>query len=589
MVGRAPKAHVRARTRSRLIGLLAPVLGLLLVVGTAPASATPPPPVPRPPVSQPVAPAIPQRYLDQPVDWQPCVFDSTIRRLAPAAPATACATVRVPMDWLMPDAHPDISIAISYSYATGASRGLLTANPGGPGTPARSFTAALAVDRPELFTSFDLLGMDPRGFGDSERLTCTASAADLSRLPTTPDLRRRTAQTHAAERAGTELLGRACSASELSGYVSTQQTAYDLGFVRTLLGYTTLHLVGYGYGARLAGWYAATFPQATGSVLVDSSADWSTNSADSSAATTELRRRQFFGWIARHDGTYHLGRTPAAVDRRYAALRRDLVRSGNDPWELDTAIRQSVSTDLGMLTAADQLRIFARLARTGEGSLSEDDTTALKLLRERLALTEQGQLRAARVLASTAPADVSVDIGPIGAVVRCNDLVHAADPDAEGADVDRRASDFPRWGYLDAVGMCASWPHRAAARSVLLTDVPPVLMVQSAIDPLAGLAGAEAAHERAASSILVVVADTGQHNLVLSGTSVCADRIALAYLLTGSRPVDTVCQGGPLPQETAVRAVGGPKPTGKPAPYRPGTPRVNPVLADAWADAAARA
>src|SRR5829696_3549715 len=64
--------------------------------------------------ADPPAPAIPQRYLDQPISWALCSFDATIKRLHPGAPDTNCANVKVPMDWNQPDAHPDIQVAIAY-------------------------------------------------------------------------------------------------------------------------------------------------------------------------------------------------------------------------------------------------------------------------------------------------------------------------------------------------------------------------------------------------------------------------------------------------------------------------------------------
>lgn len=562
------------------------VLTLLAQLGTSAAWAGPNP-APEPTVQPVVRPTIEQRYLDQPVTWQPCVFDSSVRRLAPAAPQSQCASVVVPMDWREPDAHPDITVAISYTYAAGPSRGLLTANPGGPGTPAREFTAALAIDHPELFSSFDLLGMDPRGFGASERLTCTAPVDELAALPTTPDRRQRTAATRAAEEAGAQLLARSCSTPELAAFVSTQQTVHDLDFVRVLLGYGRINLVGYGYGARLVSAYASTYPEAAGAVILDSAPDWSTNVVDQTAPSTELRRTQLFAWLARHDGVYRFGATPAAVTARYAALRDRLAATGADPSELDVAVLQAVTTEAGMQGAAEHLRRFAAVAASGEATLAPDDVAALAELRRRLAQTEHGALAVARAVAVSAPSEFSVDLGPIGAVVRCNDLAYG-DPAAGQAERDRRTRAQPVWGYLDSGGMCGHWPYRSGPRSVPVTGLPPVLMISAAADPLAGLAGAQSAHRRAPSSVLLTVADTGQHGVALSGVSACADRIALDFLLVGALPADTVCAGGPLPLDSVVHPFGAPRGAGLAVAYRPGLSTVNPLLADLWAQAVAQ-
>ncbi|MGH3992575.1 MAG: alpha/beta fold hydrolase, partial [Pseudonocardiaceae bacterium] len=210
--------------------------------------------------ADPPTPAIPQRYLDQPVQWSVCPFDATIKQLYPPAPTTNCATVMVPMDWHNPDAHPDIRVAIAYSRATGQSRGLMASNPGGPGGAGLTLSAALAVDKPQLFADYDLLGFDPRGFGRSERLQSLTTTEELAALPTTPDYRERTAQTHRTEIAEAELLARACAATEFGQFVSSQQTVYDMDFLRALLGYRLLDFIGYSYGTWLGGWYADTYP-----------------------------------------------------------------------------------------------------------------------------------------------------------------------------------------------------------------------------------------------------------------------------------------------------------------------------------------
>ena len=570
--------------------VVALVLGLASLAGVGPAWAAPDPNPP--PVHRAAQPAIPQRYLDQDLAWQPCAFDAAVHELAPAAPTTDCATVVVPMDWNHPGAHPDITVAISYSYATGSSRGLLTANPGGPGTPARSFTAALAVDHPELFTSFDLLGMDPRGYGDSRRLTCTARADDLSDLPATTDPRRRDAITQAAVTAGAQLLARACAGPDLSAYVSTQQTVFDLGFVRALLGYGRLNLIGYGYGARLAGGYATTYPAATAAVVLDSGASWSTDvvtDRDLVTQATELRRTQFLDWLARHDDRYHLGTTAASVGAGYEQLRAALATRA-DPWSLDAALTQAISTDRGFDDAADLWRVFGEVARSGEAALTAEDTATLAAVRSRLALTERGQLAAARATAASAPNGLSVDLGPVGEVVRCNDL---ALPDSAGGtdptDPDGAAT-VPDWGYLTGPGMCEEWPDPATARSVPIGGLPPILVVASAADPTSPLTAVAAGHERTPSSVLVVLADSGQHDVALAGVSGCVDRITLTYLLAGTLPGDSVCAPNPLPGDDAVQPFGAPQvkgvalPAEVPAPSAP-----NAMLSAIWSDAVARA
>lgn len=573
-----------------LLALVASMVGL----GALPASAQTGQAFPQP--------AIPQRYLDQPVTWQTCVFDSTIRRLAPSAPPTTCATIRVPMDWLHPDAHPDISLAVAFSFATGQSKGLLTANPGGPGTPAREFPAALAVDNPRLFTDYDLLGVDPRGFGASQPLTCPSTAGAVAALPQQSDGAARTARTHAAETAAARLYAGACSSTTFARFVSTQQMVYDLAFVRTLLGYRTLSYLGYGYGARLGAWYADTYPDTVAALVLDSSGDWSTNTTSAldpslqpSAAAAEVSDSQWLAWLARRDDRYHLGTTVTQVRRSYAAVRAALAQRRDRPhradgWELDTAVRMQLAAPGGFRTAAATLQAYSALAAHGPNDLTPAQEQTLTAARDQLDTTVAGSLRQARDRASILPSDRRLDLPAPGAAVRCNDLVHSTDVGGMLSRGDDLADSLPFAGYTETVDMCTMWPSQPATVTVSLAQVRSAVMIQPATAPFLPLANALTAHRAVPVTRLVTVADTATQNLALTGVSGCADAVVSAYLFDGSVPAhDQVCAATPLPGDTKVHPVTGvPQAPGKQAAVVPSTAHVNPALAGIWADAAAR-
>jgi len=240
---------------------------VLVLVGAAPAVAAKP-------KKDPPTPPIPQRYLTQPIGWSTCSFDAVVKQLRPGAPTTMCAKIAAPMDWHAPDAHPDIEIAIAYSQATGTSRGLMASNPGGPGGAGLTLSAALAIDKPQLFEDYDLLGFDPRGFGNSTPLRCVTTPEKLALVPSTTDYRRRDQATHDAEVATAQLLADACSATEFGRFVSSQQTVYDMELVRALLAHPRLNFIGYSYGTWLGGWYADTYPERVDRFLLDSNMDW---------------------------------------------------------------------------------------------------------------------------------------------------------------------------------------------------------------------------------------------------------------------------------------------------------------------------
>lgn len=267
----------------------------------------------------PPTPSIPQRYLDQPITWSVCSFDAAVKRLYPQAPTTNCAKVNVPMDWAHPDAHPDIQVAISYSKATGTSKGLMTTNPGGPGGAGLSLSAALAAEKTQLFSDFDLVGFDPRGFGQSTPLQCITTAEALNALPVTPDYKERTRLTHEVEVAEAKLQADACAATEFGQFVSSQQTVFDMDFIRALFKARQLNFIGYSYGTWLGGWYADTYPSRVGRFVLDSNMDWThtqwQNVNFDPFSGQRRRDTQLFPWIARHaDQITGLGATAGPGD-----------------------------------------------------------------------------------------------------------------------------------------------------------------------------------------------------------------------------------------------------------------------------------
>ena len=110
------------------------------------------------------------------------------------------------MDWRHPDDHPDITLAVAYSKATGTSKGLLLSNPGGPGAdgldcdqlpgrrPGRGCSATTTCSASTRAASVQQHGP-----------ACTTSADAYDALPSVDDPRVRSRKAHAAELAAAKL------------------------------------------------------------------------------------------------------------------------------------------------------------------------------------------------------------------------------------------------------------------------------------------------------------------------------------------------------------------------------------------------
>ncbi|MEI8412465.1 MULTISPECIES: alpha/beta hydrolase [unclassified Kribbella] len=579
---------------------IALALAAALVVPQVAISSAAAAPAAKGPVDPPV-PSIPQKYLDQPITWSVCAFDAAVKRLYPQAPTTNCAKVKVPMDWAHPDAHPDVEVAISYSKATGTSKGLMTTNPGGPGGAGLTLSASLAVEKTQLFSDFDLLGFDPRGFGQSTPLQCLTTTEKLAALPTTPDYKERTRQTHETEVAEAKLFADACSATEFGQFVSSQQTVYDMEFLRALFKARQLNLIGYSYGTWLGGWYADTYPSKVGRFVIDSNMDWTHTQWDNvnfdPFSGQRRRDTQLFPWIARHaDQISGLGSTFTQVKSTYNGIRACLVarvKAGTSSVrgdDLDGTIYSTQYGNVRFIRATLDILIHDEYLKdpstSGKIELRHVDRAWARISPELQAFDTLAAMRArygvtpaasttlaalrvdstrsiladARETAAKSTGDAVVNLGAIGTTVRCNDTAWNSDPRFYLREADRMARKYDFFGYMNGVPMCAFWPYEPQDRKLDLKGSPRILMIQGELDPATAYEGALRTHQDTARATrFVAIDDEGQHGQYVGSASSCAEAIGDTYVFTGELPgKDQVCGTSPLPAELSVYPVNGP-------------------------------
>ncbi|NEA33768.1 alpha/beta hydrolase [Streptomyces sp. SID13031] len=575
------------------VALVVPLLTAATTATTASAAGPKDPPVP----------SIPQRYLDQPITWSVCSFDAAVKRLYPQAPTTNCAKVNVPMDWANPDAHPDIQVAIAYSKATGTSKGLMSTNPGGPGGAGLSLSASLATKKTQLFSDFDLVGFDPRGFGASTPLQCITTAEALNALPVTPDYKERTKLTHKVEAAEAKLQADACAATEFGQFVSSQQTVYDMDFIRALFKARQLNFIGYSYGTWLGGWYADTYPSKVGRFVLDSNMDWTHTQWDNvnfdPFSGQRRRDSQLFPWIARHaDQITGLGATPAQVTAKYNGIRASLttlVKAGESSVrgdDLDGKIYSAIYGNTRFIRATLDILVADEFAKAPSASGAVDvgqvdrawarlapnlqafDTLAALRARYGVTAAASADLEAstqvttlkdviadARAEAAEATsADQPVNLGAIGTTVRCNDTAWNKDPNFYTKEADKMAKKYDFFGYMNGVPMCAFWKYAPQDRKLDLKGSPRLLIVQGELDPATAYEGSLRTHDDTkAVTRFVAIDDEGQHGQYIGSASSCAEAIGDKFVFTGELPgKDQVCGTTPLPAELSVYPVKGP-------------------------------
>jgi pimeloyl-ACP methyl ester carboxylesterase len=200
------------------------------------------------------------------LDWEAC-----------GDAGAECATVTVPRDYATPKGRT-LKIAVARVTATEPQRriGSLFFNFGGPGSPATTYVERLGA---ELFGTlsdrFDIVGIDPRGTGDSEgAIDCKVDQEHegVYAQPFTTPLNLDVDQLIATDRRYIQRCLRRNDAAVLP-HVSTANTARDMDGVRAALGEDKLSYLGFSYGTFLGATYASLFPDRYRALVLDGALD----------------------------------------------------------------------------------------------------------------------------------------------------------------------------------------------------------------------------------------------------------------------------------------------------------------------------
>lgn len=487
-----------------------------------------------------------------------------------------CATVVVPKDWQNPG-KGDLRVAIAYLKSTNPNAQLLTTNPGGPGVAGRYLTEDLSWSKPRLAQQYDLLGFDPRGYGASTRVRCLTSTAKYNKLPKVADRRVRNKATHAVEVAEAKLFGEACGSDPLARYINTQQTVWDLDFLRRLMGqyagktYDQLNYVGYSYGTWLGAWYADTFPTRVGKFILDSNMDWTSsmyvNQTLDPKSYQRRRDKMLFPYLARHHSEFGLGKSAGAVKKKYEATRKKFAAQAKKdlkkgrtpalgPEDLDYTVAAYIELDSGFEAAGAVIESAVYLAK--HPSSAKARKTTAKRVKGPMTGAPFSVQRSAKAV-SSAQKDISA--GLAGAIVRCNDSANSSNVTALLKRADADTKKYPFRGYLNTLPLCAYWKFKPQTRTVDLAGVSnKILMFQAEGDPATAYEGARTAHRRTArTTVLVSVDNEGQHGLYLDGPSKCVESLGDKFLFTSWRPTtDSTCTTSPLLFDKKVYKLAGP-------------------------------
>jgi pimeloyl-ACP methyl ester carboxylesterase len=197
------------------------------------------------------------RFTDQNVNWEPCESDE-------------CAKIWVPLDYRDPDGQA-IILMVRKRPASGAKRGTLFINPGGPGASAQLYVNLPFADK--VRDAYDIVAADPRGVGESTPMDCV-SDRDLDAYIASDPSPDSASAIQELQHIWTRFT-RGCRprSGPLLDHMSTVEVAKDFDVLRQLVGDDKFNYLGFSYGTYIGATYAGEFPQNVGRMVLDGAID----------------------------------------------------------------------------------------------------------------------------------------------------------------------------------------------------------------------------------------------------------------------------------------------------------------------------
>jgi pimeloyl-ACP methyl ester carboxylesterase len=464
-----------------------------------------------------------QPYYSQVLQWRRC--DN----------GAQCATAIAPLDWNDPAAGEDVELALVRHRATGEARGSLFVNPGGPGASGVDFVRD-SVDSavsPRLRASFDIVGWDPRGVGQSSAVSCYSSPADMDDfLFGIPEAESGSAEwideiTESAQR-----FIDACveNSGELLEHVDTESTVRDLDLLRALVGDAALNFFGYSYGTKIGARYADRFPERVGRMVLDGAIDPTVSQFDAVLAQSIGFERALTTYLSSCTVAASCP-FPADLDAALAVVRRLYERLETDPLPaadgrafsssvLDIAIATALY-DEGTWPFLSQMFTELRVGNVETGFLLADFYYG----------REGGQYRSNSLEAFIA--------------INCLDYPVERDPTVIIEQNEQLVAAAPVTTVPSPVGdiLCQNWPFGFGGdlAPVRAEGAPPILVIGTTGDPATPYHWAQALAEQLASGILLTF--DGEGHIAYDEGVACVNDVVDDFFLTGALPAaDPVCR-----------------------------------------------
>ncbi|MBT8080461.1 MAG: alpha/beta hydrolase [Gammaproteobacteria bacterium] len=479
-----------------------------------------------------------------PVEWAPCFQD-----FGPFE----CAIYQVPLKhskkskyFYVNGYEPGIDLALIRLPASDQANkiGSLFLNPGGPGGSGVSFVlnAANLLYTPEVRARFDMVGVDPRGIGQSTGLSCYTSFDHLDEFFALQPFPQTVDEIFQQIRFD-KSLRKNCkrNAGPILDHMTTADTARDMDILREAVGDKGLTYAGYSYGSFLGVTYANLFPKRVRALIVDAVLDpisWTTGRRFDKGLPVSTRVRSDAGAQDTLGEYFRLCDT-AGVPRcafagnsseRFAALVEKLKA---EPVTIVFPDGSELVVDNALLISATLNTLYNPFA----WFLLANDLAFVEQLATTTTLSSNFSVFGTELGRMPNPDLVPQTIEGFPGVL-CSDSDNPDNPFvwAFAGEISERKFGYFGKPWTWASSPCAKWPGSKKSRYAgpfTRKTANTVLVTSTVYDPATRYEGAVTVDKLLPDSHLLTVEGWGHTTLLLSD---CATQIGADYLLHGTLP-----------------------------------------------------
>lgn len=493
-------------TAPRRLGLLAAAAAVSMVlVGLAPLADAAPAEAAS---SVPNVAKLSGKLSKQKLKWESCTKKADPR--GEYSDTTECALVTVPRDWKNPENGKTWKFWVSYNKLNDAKnsrfKGIMLGNPGGPGGEGLFMAEHLATAMPDLAPYYNFVGFNPRGIDRQSQAKCSFSVDAGDKSPF----------------AEAKAMGEACADNADVKTITTEQTTYDMDFIRYLLGQEKLNYFGYSYGSWLGTWYSNVFHSKAGLMSLDSSLD--------TTQATYQHSREFDPWASK---------------RKQNLWFDPYAERSNSGKESPAADKENPQNAPPASTATEKEQ---------ERFLNEEKTSSSSTVRD----TAESQLDAMKQLKTLGGAgyDESVEdesrvLTDMMTMIECNDGQFTQGEKYWQSWVNRAKKEVSKdeFGfnyYQYPTTQCLNWRTQNKMPVADPKTYPKTIVIQSELDSQTAWEHGSGAGLNLPNTRLIAVDNEGTHGLFPYGTE-GVDRKVIDFYLKGALPKQNISvnQGKP--------------------------------------------